>query len=80
MSEVYIKVRPESKEIGVDAASTMIRISLTEPAENGRANAQLLKFLKERTGEEAAIVSGHKSRRKKLKIDVEEEKLREQLR
>ena len=79
MSEIYIKLRPESEEISVDVDSTIIEVSLTEPAENGRANAQLMKFLEEKTGEKAAIISGHKSRRKKLKIDVEEQKLREQL-
>lgn len=79
MSEVYVKVRPESGKIEVDTNSAIIRIDLTEPAENGKANAQLLKFLEEQTGEEAAIISGHRSRRKKVKIDVGEKKLRELL-
>lgn len=79
MTEVYIKVRPDSEQNGVDTSSTIIQMDLTEPAENGRANSQLLQFIRERTGEEAAIVSGHRSRRKKVKLQMDEESFREKL-
>ncbi|WP_414837786.1 DUF167 family protein [Candidatus Nanosalina sp. VS9-1] len=79
MTEIYVKVRPDSEEISVDTSSAIVQIDLTEPAENGRANSQLLQLIHERTGEEAAIVSGHRSRRKKIKFQIKEESFRQKL-
>lgn len=79
MTEVYFKINPDSKEIDFDTESDIIQASLTEKAEKGRANIQLVHLIEKRTGLQAAIVSGHKSGRKKLKIDGSEEELRENL-
>ncbi len=79
MTELYFKIRPDSKENSFETGDHIIEASVTEEAENGKANAQLLSLIKERTGLDAAIISGHKSRRKKLKIDGNEEELREKL-
>lgn len=77
MTELYIKVKPDSKEIDVDTSSHITKISLTEKAENGRANTQLLDLIKKKTGKEASIKKGHKSRRKKIRTELSEEKFRQ---
>lgn len=79
MTELYFKVRPGSDEVKIDTENSIIRMDLTEPAENGRANTQLLSVIKEHTGLEASIMKGHRSRRKKLRINMDEGKLREEL-
>jgi len=76
---VYVKVEPESSKLTVDTSSHIIEVNLTENAENGRANTQLIDLIKERTGEEASIKKGHKSRRKELRMNLSEEELRDKL-
>jgi len=79
MTELYIKIKPDSKEIDVDTDSRIIEIKLTEKAENQRANTQLLDLIGQRTGEEASIKKGHRSRRKKIRTDLSEEQFRKRL-
>ncbi len=78
MTEIYFRVRPGQEKFRVEE-STIPEVSLTEEAENGRANAQLKNKLEEVTGEKPGIISGVKSRRKKLVFDQEEEKIRQKL-
>ena len=78
MAEFYVKVQPESEKFGITERN-ILEVSLTEPAENGRANAELVGKLSDVLGQKPAIISGHKSRRKKLKVDISEEKLKERL-
>ncbi|QGA79919.1 DUF167 domain-containing protein [Candidatus Nanohalobium constans] len=79
MAEFYVKVEPGSESFSVEQAY-ITKVSLTEPAENGRANAELIRELESILGEKPAIISGHRSRRKKLKVDISEEKVEEKLR
>ena len=79
MTEIYVKITPDSKEIDVDASSHIIEVNLTEKAENQRANSQLLQLIKERTGEKASLKKGHKSRRKKIRTDLDEEEFKERM-
>ena len=58
---------------------TIPEVSVTEEAENGRANAKLKNRLEEITGEKPGIISGAKSRRKKLVFDQEEKVIREKI-
>jgi len=76
---IYIKVKPDSSELTVDTSKNMIEVELTEKADNARANTQLLDFIKQKTGEEASIKKGHKSRRKELRMNLSEEELRDKL-
>ena len=79
MTELYIKITPDSKQIDVDTSTKIIQVNLTEEAENQRANTQLLDLIKKRTGEEASIKKGHRSRRKKIRTDLSEEQFRKRL-
>ncbi|MFB6099819.1 MAG: DUF167 domain-containing protein [Candidatus Nanohalobium sp.] len=79
MTEFYVKVEPGSGEFRMEDGS-IPRVYLTEPAENGRANSELISKLSEVLGQKPGIVSGHHSRRKKLKVDIPEEKVEEILR
>lgn len=79
MPEIYVKVEPDSNKFKIENGS-MPKIYLKQPAENGRANAELVRKLKKLTGENIGIVSGHKSRRKKLSIESSEKEFREKLR
>lgn len=75
MTEIYFRVRPDSEKFRI-TESRIIEVELTEKAENGRANAELLRKMREVTGEKPGIVSGHSSRRKKLIFNQGEEKIR----
>ncbi len=52
-------------------------VNLTSPAKNNRANAELTRKLGELLDSKVAIVTGHKSRRKKLKTCLSEKELDE---
>jgi len=77
MPEIYVKVRPET-QFEVEMKTYPV-IGLESKAEHGKANSELLRRLKEITGEKPAIISGHKSRRKKLKIDQDKNSFKEKL-
>lgn len=78
MTEVYVKVRPGSDQFKVEMAH-IPRIYLESEAEQGKANSELIAQLTEITGEKPAIISGHRSRRKKIKISMPEEEFRQKL-
>lgn len=79
MTEFYVKVETECREFKLEKSGFMYRVCLTEPAENGKANAELVRELENILDKRPAIVSGHKSRRKKLKLDIPEKELRRKL-
>jgi uncharacterized protein (TIGR00251 family) len=70
--ETYVKIKPGQTEFKVDKGS-FYEIGLTQPAENGQANAELVRRLGEILGMKPGIISGHQSRRKKIKVDITEE-------
>jgi len=77
MPEIYVKVRPDT-DFKIEIKTYPV-IGLESKAENGKANSELLRRLKEVTGEKPAIISGHRSRRKKLKIDQDKNSFKEKL-
>ena len=77
MPEIYVKVRPET-EFEIEMKTYPV-IGLENEAEHGKANSELLNRLEDITGVRPAIVSGHKSRRKKLKIDMDKQEFKERL-
>lgn len=78
MKEINVKVEPGSEEFGVETGY-IPKFYLENQAENGRANAELLNQLEVVLGERSGILSGHKSRRKKLKTSLDEEEFRRKL-
>ena len=69
MTEFYIKVKPDSDQFKIEK-STYPKVYLESKAENGRANSELIMKLTKILGEDIAIISGHKTSRKKLKTDL----------
>lgn len=78
MTEIYVKVEPDSREFRVENGH-IPKIYLESEAENGQANDELKRRLKQITGHKTGIVSGHRSRRKKIVIDMPEKQLRQKL-
>lgn len=66
MTRFYVKVEPGQDAFSIDCSGTYPIINLTEPAEQGRANTELVQRLSAIIGEDVGIVSGHHSRRKQL--------------
>ena len=64
---VEVTVVPKSSKFQIIKRDGRIRICITSPAEDNKANIELIKELK-KLGCQAAIVSGRKSRRKKLEV------------
>jgi uncharacterized protein YggU (UPF0235/DUF167 family) len=67
-------VEPDADEFRVENSSIPI-IHLEAEPENGRANAELVSKLTDILGTKPGIVSGHKSRRKKIRVDMDQEEL-----
>ena len=75
----HIKVRPDSKEFRIEE-DDFYKVYLKQPAEHGKANKELVRRLKSILGSKPGIISGHNSRRKKIKIDIGEEKFENKMR
>ncbi|MBY6294019.1 hypothetical protein GLU60_01370 [Nanohaloarchaea archaeon H01] len=78
MGEIYVKVEPDSEEFAIKERQ-IPEIKLEQPAENGKANAEPETKLEQLTGEKVGIVSGSKSRRKKIRFQMSEEDFRRKL-
>lgn len=78
MAELYVKVEPGQKGFEVEFRD-FPTFRLENEAENGRANAELIRRLEEILGEKPGIVSGHRSRRKKIRVDMPEDEMMERL-
>jgi uncharacterized protein YggU (UPF0235/DUF167 family) len=78
MTEIYVKVEPGSSQFKVENGQ-IPRIKLESEAENGKANTELKQRIENITGKKPGIVSGHRSRRKKIVVDMPEEELRRKL-
>ena len=74
MTEFYVKVRPGSDKFDVERGH-ILKVGLTQEAEHGRANAELVEKLSNIIGEEIGIVKGHKSRRKKVKLEASKDEV-----
>ncbi len=70
-NKLKVVVRPNSKKtelIEVDKVKGVVKIALKEPAENNKANFELLKFLKKHLKKEVKIKKGQNSKEKILEI------------
>ena len=59
---------PETKLLGFDADKNSYRIALKAPAEDNKANIELVKFLRKETGKQVKMLKGLRSRTKVVKI------------
>lgn len=71
-----VRVRPGAKETMITEflADGTVKIDLAAPAEDGKANAELVRFVAEKHGvskENVRIVSGMRSRKKLIRITDE---------
>jgi len=64
---ITVKVKTSSKKFAIAAKGGILRISLTEPAENSRANAELVKEMAKRFVS-CRILRGLKSKTKTLEL------------
>lgn len=78
VAEINVKIKPGQNKFRVEEGY-MPKIFLKSEPENGKANAELVSKMEEITGEKPGIISGHKSRRKKLKFQKTEEEIRNAL-
>ena len=78
MAEINVKVETGQDEFRIEN-SHIVKAKLTQEPENGKANAELVKELSNILGQKPGIIKGHRSRRKKLKVDMSEEKVEEKL-
>lgn len=66
-----ISVKPNAQRteiIGWDDSKQALRIAVSAVPDKNKANAELLKFLKKKTGKRCELVSGAKSRQKKVRF------------
>ena len=68
MTKQRAVVMPNSARNEVVSKGEIWKIKITAPPEKGKANEELLKFLKKNLGIKAKIVKGSKSREKILEI------------
>ncbi|MFH1591665.1 MAG: DUF167 domain-containing protein [archaeon] len=68
---VSVIIRPnaiKSSIDGYDEARGALKVSVKAPPEKGKANAELIRFLKKESGKDISIISGFTSRKKLIKI------------
>lgn len=78
MAGIYLKVKPGEDEFRIKF-NDLPKVHLENNAEAGRANTELVSRLEQILGEKPGIVSGHKSKRKKIKVDLEKHEITERL-
>ncbi|MBI5880929.1 DUF167 domain-containing protein [archaeon] len=59
---------PKTEVIGWDESKKSLKIAVAAVPDKDRANIELLKFLKKETGMKPELISGHKSRDKKIRF------------
>ncbi|MFB6204249.1 MAG: DUF167 domain-containing protein [Candidatus Nanohaloarchaea archaeon] len=78
MGSIYVKVRPGSEEFRIEE-NDFLTVYLEEDAEKGRANSELVSRLEDVLGVKPGIISGHSSRRKKLRADMPADEMKEKM-
>lgn len=66
---ILVKANSSKNEIlGFDDARRAYKIAIKEPAEDNKANVELVKFLSKEMGRRVKIVSGHTSKTKTVRV------------
>ena len=68
MPKLHVVITPNSSKNEVISKGEIWKIKIAAPPEKGKANEELLKFLKKEFKIKAKIVKGSKSREKVLEI------------
>ena len=71
---VDITAVPRSGRFAVSVKDSRVKVFLKSPAERSKANAELVAELSKALGKPVRILSGHRSRHKRLEIGISEEK------
>lgn len=79
MTELYVKVKTEQDSFNLETGH-MIKADLVEKPVNGRANTELIRKLNEIIGKDVGLIKGHKSARKKIKVDCSREEFLKKVR
>ncbi len=67
-----VSVVPNSRKFSISVKDGRLRIRLSSPPENNKANIELIKELERATGRGVRILSGATLKRKKLEIGMSE--------
>lgn len=65
---VFVKPNARKSEI-ISSEGSTYRVAVAAPAEKGKANVELVKFLSKHTGKDVRIISGLTSKKKIVKLD-----------
>ena len=69
---VEVSVTPNSKKFSISVKDGLVKIYLRNSAERNKANLELVKELSKRIGASVKLISGERSRKKILEIDMNE--------
>ena len=72
MNRLKILVKPNAKKteiLGWDENEQILRVAVSEPAEDNKANIAIIKFFSKKLEKRVRIVSGLKSKRKVLSLE-----------
>ena len=75
MTQLKVKVIPNSSKFKIELTGTYPKIYLQNPARNGKANLELIKKLSKIFNKKIIIISGKNSRIKLLEIKEEQEEI-----
>lgn len=70
---VEVTAVPKSGRFSVSFKEGKVKVSLKSAAEQNKANVELVKELSKALKKEVRVISGQKSRRKRLYIDISRE-------
>lgn len=68
---IYVRVKPNAPKtqvLGFDEAKKAVMIAVAAVPDKGKANKELVKFVSKLLGKKVEIISGTRSREKKLRI------------
>ncbi len=74
---VELSVVPKSGRFRIEKKNERVKVFLKSPPEGNRANLELIKELEKLLGKHVKIISGMKSKHKKLEIDINEKEWKE---
>jgi len=67
---IIVKANSQKNEItGYDEARHALKVNIKAPAENNKANIEIIKFFSKETGKKVKIISGLKNKKKNLKLE-----------
>jgi len=67
--KIKIKVKPNSKEQSIEKQEDYYSVKLKKPAQDGKANIELMKLLKKHFKKDVKIKSGLNSRNKVVELN-----------